>query len=67
MEVDEEGYQEFISDMLSNYEYESEEDLYEDYGEDYVKDSYICNKVMEMLTKSVKVSYTAKSEDAAAE
>lgn len=67
MEVDEEGYQEFISDMLSNSKYESEEDLYEDYGEDYVKDSYICNKVMEMLTKSVKVSYTAKSEDAAAE
>lgn len=66
-ELDEDGYQTFLKNMMTNYSYDSEEDLYADYGEDYIRDGYICNKVMSMLMEEIKINYTAPSDDTAAD
>lgn len=63
IELDEEGYQEFVSNVMANDSFETEEDLYTEYGEDYIKDSYICNKAVDMLVENAVVNYTAPAEN----
>ena len=63
IELDEEGYKDFLDNMLSQYEYESEEELYNEYGEDYIKDGYICNKVMSKLMEEIKINYVTPADD----
>lgn len=58
LEVDEEGYQEYLTNMAANYGYDSQDALIEEYGEDYLKDSYLCNKAVELVEENAKVTYT---------
>lgn len=57
IEVDEEGYKEFINNTLSNGGYESEDALMEEYGEDYVKTIYRNNKAFDMVRENIVVTY----------
>ena len=61
IELDEEGFQEFVSSMLSNYGYSSEDELYAEYEKSYVQDSYRCNQAISMLVENAKVNYTEPS------
>ena len=63
VEADEEGYQEYVAALISNYGFESEEALIEEYGEDYIKDSYLCNKVVDTLLEKAVITYTAPVEE----
>lgn len=65
IELDEEGFQSFVSSMMSNYSYSTEDELYADYEKSYVQDSYRCNLAMSFLTENAKVTYT--EPEAAAE
>lgn len=65
LEIDEEGYQTYVDSMVNNYGFEDEKGLYEEYGEDYIRTSYLCNKAMDYLVENVKVTY--KGADAAGE
>lgn len=67
IELDEEGFQEFVSSMMSNYSYSSEEELYEDYEKSYVQDSYRCNLAISMLVENAKVTYTEPEAETEAE
>lgn len=57
IEVDEEGYKEYINNIISSGNYESEEALMEEYGEDYVKTVYRNNKAMDMIRENAVVTY----------
>lgn len=66
LEVDEDGYSSFLSSMMSNYGYSSEEDLYAEYDKSYVQDSYLCNKALTLLSDNAVVTYT-QTEDSSEE
>lgn len=57
IKVDEEGYKEYLANVVKNGGYENEEELMKEYGEDYVKNIYRNNKAMDMVRKNAKVSY----------
>lgn len=57
IEVDEEGYKEYVANIVSSGEYEDEAALMEEYGEDYVKNVYRNNKAMDMIRENVVVTY----------
>lgn len=59
IKLEEKAYAEYLEQMLQNYNYEKEEDLYADYGQDYIENSYICEKVLTMLVDNADVSYVA--------
>lgn len=61
IELDEEGFKEFVSNMMSNYQYSSEDELYAEYEKNYVQDSYRCNQAISMLVENAKVNYTEPS------
>lgn len=65
IELDEEGFASYVSSMTSNYGYEDESGLYEDYGESFIQDSYVCNKVVDMLMESANITYTQPAEEEA--
>lgn len=56
MEVDEKEYQTYVDNMVANYQFEDAQGLYDEYGEDYIKNSYLCNKVMDYLVENVTVN-----------
>ena len=62
LQIKDSEYQEFLKQMMGDYNYESEEAIYNDYGKDYLEDSFYCDKVMEMLLENVKVTYVAPGE-----
>lgn len=57
--VDKKAYAEYVEQMLESYQYETEKALYDDYGKEYIEDSYICDKVLEMLVKDAEVTFVA--------
>lgn len=57
MKVDKEGYQAYVDNMVNQYGFEDAQGLYDEYGEDYIEDSYLCNKAMEYLVENVTVNY----------
>ena len=59
IKVEKKAYAEYVEQMLQNYSYEKEEDLYTDYGQDYIEDSYICDQVLTMLVESADVTFVA--------
>lgn len=66
---DQEGYDAYISDVLTNGGYASKEDLYqsmgssEESGERYFKKVYLENKACDMLVENATVNYTKAEED----
>lgn len=57
IEVDEEGYKEYLASAVSNGGYEDEDALMEEYGEAYVKAIYRNNKAMDMVKENAVVIY----------
>lgn len=57
IEVDEEGYTKYKQDIITDFSYESEDALMEQYGEDYVKNAYISDKAMDFVIENAKVTY----------
>lgn len=57
IKIEEKDYKEFVEQMLQTSGYKTEEDLYADYGKEYIEDSYICDKVLTMLVEDADVTY----------
>lgn len=57
IEVDEDGYKEYLANVISGGGYEDEDALMEEYGEDYVKTIYRNNKAMDMVRENAVVTY----------
>ncbi len=61
--LDEEGYQAYVQSMMANYSIESEEALYQQYDEAYVRQTYVGNKVLDLILENAKITYTAPIPD----
>lgn len=57
IEADEEGYKEYVANIVSSGGYADEAALMEEYGEDYVKTVYRNNKAMDMIRENAVVTY----------
>lgn len=57
IEADEDGYKEYVANIVSSGGYEDEAALMEEYGEDYVKTVYRNNKAMDMIRENAVVTY----------
>ncbi len=57
IEVDEDGYKEYLANVISSGGYEDEDALMEEYGENYVKTIYRNNKAMDMVRENAVVTY----------
>lgn len=63
LDVDEEEYQTFVNNMLATYGFTTEEELYEQYGKDYVRQICLGNKVMDYVVENAKINYTVPTPD----
>lgn len=63
IEADEEGFAEYKQGIITDYGYESEDALMQQYGEDYVKNAYISDKAMQYVIDNAKVTYSSNSTD----
>lgn len=66
IEADEEGFAEYKQGIITDYGYESEDALMEQYGEDYVKNAYVSDKAMQYVIDNAKVTYSSTPADDAA-
>lgn len=57
IEVDEDGYKEYIDNIISSGNYADEDALMEEYGEEYVKNIYRNNKAMDLIVEKAVVTY----------
>lgn len=57
IEYDEGEYQSYINEVMAAYGYQSEEELYEQYGEDYVKTAYQMEYVIDWLIDHAEITY----------
>ncbi|MEY8389769.1 trigger factor [Lachnospiraceae bacterium] len=62
--ADEDGYEEYVKSVVTDFNFESEEALIEQYGEDYVKNAYVSDKTMELLIDNAKITYDGKNDTA---
>jgi len=66
MEFDEEGYKNYISNLVQNGKYDSEDSLYETYGPDkeagkaYLEKIYLQQKACQKIVENTKVNYKEK-------
>lgn len=76
VEFDEDGFDGYVSNLVNNFGYGTEESLYENYGADadagkaYLETIYLCNKALDGVIENAKVTYNAaeeSTEDMAAE
>lgn len=59
LELDEEGFQDYVAEVVSGNGFESEDALYERYGKDYVENAYVkLNLSMKFLVDHAKVNWT---------
>lgn len=61
IEADEEGYTAYKQGVITDYGYESEDALVEQYGEDYIKSAYISDKAMQYVIDNAKITYDANA------
>lgn len=57
IEIDEEGYQAFVDQMVANYGFADAQGLYDEYGEDFIRNAYLCNKTLDYLVEHAVVHY----------
>lgn len=68
IEFDEDGFNSYVSSLLSNYGYDSEDALYENYaqtaedGKAYLQTIYLCNKALDRVIENTNVTYNAAEE-----
>lgn len=57
IQYDEGEYQSYIDEVMAAYGYQSEDELYDQYGEDYVKTAYRMEYVIDWLIDHAKITY----------
>lgn len=57
IEIDEDGYKEYVAGVISDGGYKDEDELMKEYGEDYVKTVYRNNKAMDIIREKAVVAY----------
>lgn len=68
IEFDEDGFNSYVSSLLSSYGYDSEDALYENYaqtaedGKAYLQTIYLCNKALDRVIENTDVTYNAAEE-----
>lgn len=68
IEFDEDGFNSYVSSLLSSYGYDSEDALYENYaqtaedGKTYLQTIYLCNKALDRVIENTNVTYNAAEE-----
>lgn len=68
IELDEDGFAQYVSARVSSYGYESEDDLYKNYaptpeaGKAYLQKIYVCTKALDMIIENGNVSYSTVEE-----
>lgn len=74
IKLDEDGFRNYVSGLVSNYGYDSEDTLYKNYGANaqagkkYLQKIYVCNQALDGIVDSVKISYeTAEDSTQATE
>ena len=50
--------------MVTDFGFESEDALIQQYGEDYVKNAYVSDKTMDILIENAKITYEDQAESA---
>ncbi|TGY97955.1 trigger factor [Petralouisia muris] len=64
IEISDEEFEEYKKSVVEEYGYESEEALLEQHGEEYVRNVYLREKTIDMLTKNAKITYGENSGEA---
>ena len=70
IELDEEAFKEYVKQQMEVYAYEKEEDFYKANGVDaaageaYERKIYVCNKALDKVVESAKITYGVSEEDA---
>ncbi|MCR5271378.1 MAG: FKBP-type peptidyl-prolyl cis-trans isomerase [Lachnospiraceae bacterium] len=62
MEIDDSGFSEFVTTLLTTYDYESSDELYAAYDADYVEYSYLIKKAKDLLYDNATVTDSATTE-----
>ena len=68
IEFDEDGFNSYVSSLLSSDGYDSEDALYENYaqtaedGKAYLQTIYLCNKALDRVIENTNVTYNAAEE-----
>lgn len=62
IEADEEGFAEYKKGVVTDFGFESEDALIQQYGEDYVKNAYVSDKTMDILIENAKITYEEKAD-----
>lgn len=63
IQYEEDEYQSYMDNILANFDYESEEAVYEDYDEDYVKRAFRIEYVIDWLIDNADIVYTEPTEE----
>lgn len=70
IELDEEGFQNYVKQQMEVYAYETEEDFYKANGVDavsgeaYERKVYVCNKALDKVVENAKITYGVAPEEA---
>ena len=73
IKLDEDGFKNYVSGLVSNYGYDTEDTLYKNYGttaeagKKYLQKIYVCNQALDSIIDSVKVSYDTTDSTEATE
>lgn len=68
VKLDEDGFEKYVSGLVSNYGYDTEETLYKNYaataeaGKKYLQKIYVCNQALDSIIDSVKVTYDTAAD-----
>ena len=68
VEFDEDGFNQYVSNMVSSYGYDSEDTLYTNYastpeaGKKYLQTIYLCNKALTQIMDTETVTYNAAED-----
>lgn len=65
MKVDDKEFEKYVAGVVSDFGYESEDALIKQFGEDYVKNIFITDKVLSMVTEKAVITYGSDKGDAA--
>lgn len=67
IQYDEDAWNEYLKNLIANGGFESEEDVYEKYGEDYLKTAYRVEYITDWLIDKADITYTEPEETTEAE
>lgn len=59
IQYEEDAFQSYMDTVISDYDYESEEDVYAEYGEDYIKRAFRIEYVIDWLIDNADLVYVA--------